>query len=397
MEKKIKELAIKYNDLVIDYRRDIHKYPELGHKEIRTAKKVAEILKQLGIEVMTEVGKTGVVGIIRGKKEGNVIALRADMDALPIKEQTDLPFSSRNDGVMHACGHDMHTAILLGTAHILNEIKHEFDGTIKLIFQPAEENSPNGGAKYMIEDGVLDHPKVDCMLGLHVWTEIETGKIGCKPGSIMSASDRIFIKVKGNSAHGSMPHEGVDAGVIAAQVITALQTIVSRNIDSLDSCVISIGKINGGYRYNVVPDEMILEGTVRNLNPEVRKKIPERMGNLIKGIVEGMGGKFEFEYVPGYPPLVNDINLEQKIRKNIQNIMGIENFIQIEKPSLGGEDFAFFAKKVPAVYMFLGCRPKGIPINDFPTIHNPQFNPDEGALKIGIESLSNMVYDLLRG
>ncbi|QEK13092.1 amidohydrolase [Crassaminicella thermophila] len=386
MRVRVEDIANQYKDLIIKYRRDIHQYPELGYQEFRTGNKVAKILEKIGLEVYTGIGKTGVVALLRGKKQGSTIALRADMDALPIKEKTNLSYASKNEGIMHACGHDMHTAILLGVAYVLKDLKDELKGTVKFIFQPAEENNPTGGAKRMIEDGVLDNPKVDFMLGLHVWPALKTGEVGFKEGPLMAASDRIFIKIKGNSAHGSMPEQGIDAGVIAAQVILAIQTIVSRNISSLDSCVISIGKINGGYRYNVIPDEVVLEGTVRNLNQTVREKLPKRMEMLINGVVSGMGGTYEFKYVFGYPPLINNKVLSIKVEESVKKIIGGLNFVSISKPSLGGEDFAFFAQKVPSVFMWLGCRPKHIDLEDFPPIHNPKFNPDEEALQIGVKS-----------
>ncbi|TCO70740.1 M20 metallopeptidase family protein [Marinisporobacter balticus] len=396
MKEEIREITNRYKELMIDYRRDIHAHPELGHDEVRTGRKVADILENLGLEVKRNVGKTGVVGILKGKKGGKTIALRADMDALPMQEKTGLAYASKHDGVMHACGHDMHTAILLGVAHVMRDLKDQFEGTIKFIFQPAEENNPIGGAKGMIEEGVLDDPKVDCMLGLHVWPFLKSGEIGFKEGPMMAASDRIFIKIKGNSAHGATPNEGIDAGIIAAQLMVALQTIVSRNISSLDACVITIGTINGGYRYNVVPDEVVLEGTVRNLNPKVREKLPRMIEELIHGIVGGMGGKYEFKYVSGYPALINDAALSKKIEQSIRNNPKYD-FVPITQSALGGEDFAFFAQKVPSVFMWLGCRPEDITAEEFVPIHNPKFNPDEKALQVGLETMTMATLDLLSG
>lgn len=391
---RIKELAIKYKDIVRDYRRDFHKHPELGHEENRTSEKVAEILESLGIETIKNVGKTGVVGILKGNKEGKVIALRADMDALPMEEETELKFSSINKGVMHACGHDMHTAMLLGCAHILSEMKEDIKGTVKFVFQPAEENNPTGGAPGMIEDGVLENPKVDAMLALHVWPQLETGMAAIKKGPMMGASDRMFITIKGQSSHGSAPEDGVDAIVIAANVISSIQTIVSRNVGPLDSTVISIGKINGGSRYNVIADKIKMEGTVRNLNPDIRNSIPEKIENIIKGITIAMGGDYEFEYVKGYPSTVNEANMTNLVFNTMKDTLGNKAIIP-DKSALGGEDFAFFSEKLPTAYFWLGCRKSDIPFEDFAPIHNPKFNPDEESLPIGVELMVKSTLNFL--
>ncbi len=383
---RIKELVRKCQDVVIEYRRDIHKHPELGYKESRTSAKVAEVLESLGIETQRNIGKTGVVGILEGGKPGKVIAIRADMDALPMEEETNLSFASINKGVMHACGHDMHTSILLGCAHVFSEMKEEIPGTIKFVFQPAEENNPTGGAPGMIQDGVLENPKVDAMMALHVWPQLETGIVAIKEGAMMGASDRIFITIKGKSSHGSAPEDGIDAIAIAGNVISVLQTIVSRNVGALDSSVISIGKIYGGSRYNVIADKVVLEGTVRNLNPEIRNKMPERIGDVVKGITSAMGGDYEFEYVKGYPPVINDGTLTNLVYHSLKEILG-EGAIISGKPALGGEDFAFFSEKLPTAYFWLGVRPKDISFENFAPIHNPKFSPDEKAIPIGIEIL----------
>jgi len=391
---KVKELAMKYKDTITNYRRYFHKYPELGHQETRTAAKVTEILESLGIETIKNVGKTGVVGILKGRKEGKVIALRADMDALPILEDTGLEFSSVSKGVMHACGHDMHTAMLLGCAHVLSEMKDNLKGTIKFVFQPAEENNPTGGAPGMILDGVLEEPKVDAMIALHVWPQLETGTAAIKGGPMMGASDRIFITIKGQSSHGSAPEDGIDAVAVAANVISVLQTIVSRNVGPLDSTVISIGKINGGSRYNVIADEIHMEGTVRNLNPDIRNIIPEKIEKLIKGVTSAMGGDYEFEYVKGYPPTINEVEMTKLVFKTIQDILG-DGAIIPDKPALGGEDFSFFSEKLPTAYFWLGCRKNEIPFKNCAPIHNPKFNPDEEALSIGVELMVNSALNFL--
>jgi amidohydrolase len=394
MEKKIKELIDKYCDLVTEYRRDIHKHPELPHRETRTASKVAAVLESMNIKTLRNVGGTGVVGILEGKDNGKVIALRADMDALPIQERTGLPFSSVNEGVMHACGHDMHTAILLGCAHVFSELKDSINGTVKFIFQPAEEDNPTGGAPGMIKEGVLENPKVDAIVALHVWPRLETGYAAIKEGPMMGASDRIFITIKGKSSHGSAPEEGIDAIVISASVVSALQTIVSRNIGALESSVISIGTVNGGYRYNIIADRVDMEGTVRSLNPEIRNTMPERIENLVKGITETMGGDYEFKYVKGYPPMVNEKNLARIVLSAMKKVLN-EGAVVPEKANLGGEDFAFFSEKVPSAYIWLGCREKGVAVNEVAPLHNPLFNPDEKALAVGMQILASTVFEYL--
>ncbi|SNT31323.1 amidohydrolase, partial [Anaerovirgula multivorans] len=381
---RIQEVTQKYEALIVDYRRDFHKHPELAHQEQRTAEKAAEVLEGLGIETIRKVGKTGVVGILKGKEEGKVLALRADMDALPIQEETGLTFSSVNKEVMHACGHDMHTAILLGCAHVLTELKEEIKGTIKFIFQPAEENNPIGGAPGMIVDGVLENPKVDAMLALHVWPQLETGRAAIKEGPIMGASDRIFITIKGKSSHGSEPENGVDTVAIASNVVSVLQSIVARNIGPLDAAVISICKIHGGMKYNVIADKVELEGTVRSIDPEIRNAMPEKIENLVKGVTSAMGGDYEFSYVKGYPPTINDADMTNLVFKTMQDVLG-DGALIAEKAALGGEDFAFFAEKIPTAYFWLGCRDREIPFKDFAPIHNPKFNPDEDALAVGVE------------
>lgn len=381
---KIKELIMGYKDSIIECRRDIHRHPELSYQEKRTANKVAEILEGLGIETQRNIGKTGVVGILRGEKPGKVVALRADMDALPMQELTELEYASQNEGVMHACGHDMHTSMLLGCVYVLSQMKDEIQGVIKFVFQPAEENNPTGGAPGMIKDGVLENPKVDAMLALHVWPQLETGAAAIKKGPMMGASDRIFITVKGKSSHGSAPEDGVDAVAIAGNLISVLQSIVSRNVGPLDSTVITIGKIYGGSRYNVIADKVVLEGTVRNLNPEIRNKMPQRIEEVIKGVTLAMGGDYEFEYVKGYPATVNDGAMAKLVYSTMKEVLG-EGAMIPDKPALGGEDFSFFTEKVPSAYLWLGVRPKGVCFEEFAPIHNPGFNPDEKAIPVGME------------
>ena len=271
---------------VVEMRRDIHRHPELSGEEERTASRVADALSSLGVEFRDGVGGNGVVGLIHGARgAGRVCALRADMDALPMPEQTGLPFSSASEGVMHACGHDAHTAMLLGAAMVLARMKDDFAGSVKLVFQPAEEANPTGGAPAMIGAGALEDPHVDAMVGLHVWPSLATGEIGIRPGAMMGASDRVFVTIRGRSSHGSEPDKGVDAIAAAGQVLSAFQTIVSRNVSPLDAAVLSIGTIRGGCRYNVIADEVVMEGTVRTLSPKVQDMMPERILQVAQGIV----------------------------------------------------------------------------------------------------------------
>ena len=372
--------ADKIIEQVIAWRRDIHAHPELSQHEERTAGLVAGVLDALGLDVKRNVGGFGVVGLLRGKEEGRTVALRADMDALPLNEDTGLPFASQNNGVMHACGHDTHTAMLLGTACVLSGMRNELRGNVKFIFQPAEELNPVGGAPGMIREGVLDG--VDGMFALHVWPACETGKIAIRSGAVMAASDRIFLTVRGRTAHGSRPDQGVDAIVIAANVITGLQGIISRSVSPLDSAVVTIGTIQGGYRYNVIPDCVKLEGTVRTLSPSVQDRMPDLITRTARGIAEALGGTCEVEYVKGYPPLVNDASLAGLAREAVKDSMEV---IVPEQPDLTAEDFAFFARERPAVMAWLGCRAEGVPLEGLPMLHNTKFCPDEGCFAYGIE------------
>jgi len=387
----IKKLVKKYEEEVIKIRRDLHKHPEVGFDLARTSKKVANILNELGFEVKTEIGKTGVVGIIEGNNDGPAIALRADMDALPMEEKTDLDFASVEKGKMHACGHDGHTAILLGVAMVLAEIKDKLRGNVKLIFQPAEEGP--GGAEPMIEDGVMDAPKVDAILGLHIWLEMDAGKVGVKKGPLFASIDEIDIKIKGDSSHGASPHQGVDAITTAAEVINSLQSIVSRKIDPIDSAVVTIGKIEGGYVRNVIADEVNLEGTIRALNPEVRKQLEDEIRKKVKNICLASDADYEIDYRHMYPPLVNDKDITDLVKENAIKVMKSENVIDVKDPTMGGEDFAYFLKEVPGTFFLLGGRneEKGITAAH----HNTHFTFDEDIMTDGIEIMIKSVLDFL--
>ena len=379
-------------DSVTEYRRWIHAHPELSGQEKETAAYIAAVLRKIGLNPIENIGGYGVAAVIQGKAPGKCVGLRADFDALSISEETGLPFASKVPGVSHACGHDMHTAMLLGAAHVLYNMRDQFAGSVKLIFQPSEENAADSGAKKMIADGVLENPHVDAVFAQHVSPSYPTGTISLKEGTISASSDRFFITIKGKSSHGSEPHNGVDAVTIGAQVITALQTIVSRNVRPLDSVVLTIGKVTAGSRYNIIAEECVMEGTCRTLNPAVQAQIPSQMEAIIKGIAEGMGGSYEFKYVTGFIPTVNAPEKFALVRDAAQNILGCDNVIIQKNSTLGGEDFAFFANAVPGAFYWLGCRKEG---TAFYPLHNNRFAPDEEAMKVGMEVMLSSALNFL--
>ena len=372
-------LLQQYTQTMLTHWKWLHAHPELSGQEKETAAYVAAQLREMGLDPKENVGGHGVTALIQGSKPGKCLALRADMDALPITEATGVPFASVNPGVMHACGHDAHTAMLLAAAHVLNRMKDELCGSVKLIFQPSEETADNSGAKRMIADGVLENPRVDAIIAQHMNPNRPSGTVTILDGTMTAASDRFFITVRGQSCHASKPNQGVDAIVVGAQIITALQTIVSRNVNPTDSCVITIGKVTGGTRYNVVAGEFTMEGTCRNLNPEIREAMPQRLEQIIRGIAHGMGAEYEFRYVKGYPPAVNDPTMFQLIWETTTALLGADR-IAIPEPALGGEDFAFYAEQVPAAFFRTGCHKEDTPI--WP-VHNEHFLPDEQALYHG--------------
>lgn len=390
----VKELVKKHLDEINADREWLHQHPELSHEEKETSAYIAKKLREIGIEPKENVGPYGITAVINGKNPGKCVALRADFDALPVKESTGLPFSSVNEGVAHSCGHDVHTATLLGAARVLLEMKDEFDGCVKLIFQPSEEDAGDPGSPKMIAAGCLENPKVDAIFGQHCWPLLPVGKIGIRNGGMMASSDRFYITVHGKNSHGSAPESGIDAIVIAAQIITTLQTIVSRNVGPLDSCVITIGVIKGGSKYNVISDEVYMEGTCRNLNPDVRNSIPGRMEKIIKGVAEGMGGTADFKYDFCYSPTVNDPEMFEKACATIKRTVGEENLVIPERSALGGEDFSFYTEKVPAAFAWLGVHGEGKP---YYPIHHGSFAAEKEALPIGTEFLVNTAIDFLAG
>ena len=392
----IEKLAEKYAGKVVEWRRAIHSHPELSTQEEKTSALVAEILTELGLKVEKNVGGHGVVGLLTGKKPGKVAGLRADMDALPMQEETGLPFASTVPGVMHACGHDTHTAMLLGTACVLSELADELEGSVKFIFQPAEELNPTGGAPGMIKAGVLENPNVDALFALHVWPGFETGTIITRPGALMGASDRVFLTVSGKTSHGSAPHQGIDAIMIAAQIVGGLQTVVSRTVAPLDSAVVSIGTIKGGYRYNVVADKVEMEGTVRTLNPATQDRLPDLIERTARGYARALGGDASVEYVRGYPPTLNAPELFRLASEAVSRSLGEGHFVALDNPDLGGEDFSFFARERPSLMVWLGCRPAGKSPEEMAVLHNTHFEPDEACFPWGVRFLSSCAVDFLR-
>lgn len=396
MTGRIEDLERAFREIYMEYYYHLHKNPELSYQEKETARYVADKLKTLPLdEIKTGVGGYGVVALLRGGKPGPVVALRADMDALSMTETTEADFASAVPGVMHACGHDAHTAMLMGAAHVLCAIKEDLPGSVKFIFQPSEEMTPRGGALGMIEEGALDNPRVDAIIGMHVWPMYATGMIGAQDGAVSAASDHLTITIKGRSAHASMPHQGVDAIVASSAVVQALQSIISRSVDPRDTAVITIGTIKGGSRYNVIPEEVTLEGTVRTFNPQVTAMMPEAIGRAVENTVKAYGASAEVSYESGYPPVMNDPFISQVCREAMAEVAGTDGLLPPQAVPAGGEDFAFFAREIPASFAWLGCRPDGVAPGDMPQLHNEAFLPDPKALSLGVRYFAAAVLKLL--
>jgi amidohydrolase len=393
---------------VVTWRRDIHQHPELGNREFRTAKLVADHLRSLGIEVQTEVAHTGVVGVLRGGKPGPVVALRADMDGLPVSEQVDLPFKStvrtqyngQEVGVMHACGHDNHVAIMMGTAEVLASMKADLPGTVKFIFQPAEEGPPageEGGAGLMIEEGVLANPAPSAIFGLHVWPG-PAGTVSYRSGSTMAASDWLGIKVKGRQTHGAVPWGGVDPIVVSAQIITALQTVISRQTDITKApAIVTIGEIRGGNRGNIIPDSVMMTGTIRTFDEGVRKDIKERITRMVEMIAQSAGATATVDFGTGNNPVTyNDPALTARMLPTLERSAGKDK-VAIEPLVTGAEDFSLFQEKIPGLFFFLGVAPAGANLSTIARNHSPYFFADEGALPVGVKAMVNLTLDYLGG
>jgi amidohydrolase len=377
---KIKQLADAYAQEVVNHRRHLHANPELSYQEFETARFVAAQLHAYGIDTLHEVATTGIVAHIKGKNpEKKTIALRADLDALPIHEANNVPYKSSKPGIMHACGHDVHTSSLLGTAKILNEIKGQFEGTVKLIFQPGEEKNP-GGASLMIRDGALKNPAPESIIGQHVMPLIPVGKIGFREGMYMASSDEIYLRVIGKGSHGATPELSIDPIVIASHIIIALQQIVSRNASPKQPTVLTFGRIIGEGATNIIPDEVNIAGTFRALNEEWRAVALDKITKMAQSIAEGMGGKCEVTISHGYPYLENNPALTRRIRSAAEAYMGKENVVDLDL-TLGSEDFSYYSHVVPASFYRLGTRNEAKGITSY--VHTPTFDVDEDALRIG--------------
>jgi len=376
---RIRKSANEIKDWLTSVRRDFHMYPELGFEETRTRDKIIGYLEEMNIEYKV-MSKTGVVGLIRGGKEGRTVGFRADIDALPIVDKKEVPYKSTVEGKMHACGHDAHAAILLGAAKILNDMKDELNGNVKLIFQPAEETT--GGAKPMIEEGVLENPHVNGMFGLHVGNGIDVGKIAIKYGQMNAASDMIKIIIEGKSSHGACPQSGVDAIAIAAQTIVAIQTIVSRNIDPNNPGVVTIGSIKGGTAGNIIADTVELRGIVRTLDPETREMVIDKLKRIVEKIPEGMGGKGTLIREKSYTSLINNDHMVDIVYRSGEELLGKDNIEIIKYPNFGVDDFSFFTEACEGAFFDLGS---GNPSESIrPKAHNPYFDIDEDCLVYGV-------------
>lgn len=381
---------------LVEQRRDFHMHPELSNREERTSRVVAERLRALGLdEVKTGVGKYGVVALLKGSHPGPVVAVRADMDALPIQETIDVPYKSENAGVKHACGHDIHTTVELGVAEILSKMRDQIHGTIKFIFQPAEEGAPageEGGAALMVKEGALENPRPQAIFGLHVMPNIEVGRIAYNSGPSMASSDRFLITIRGKKVHGAYPHDGVDAVVVAAECVTALQSIRSRRIDTQEPLVLTVGSIHGGNRFNIIADEVKLEGTVRTLSEDVRKRVQRMMRETLAGVTSAYGAKFEMEYEEGAAVTYNEPKLVDETLPSLRRVVGEASVIS-PKPQMGAEDFSYFQQVVPGFYYFLGVGNKAKGITAM--IHTPEFDADEESLVIGVKAMANVLLDYL--
>ncbi|AIY04542.1 carboxypeptidase [Planococcus sp. PAMC 21323] len=386
----LKKQAQELFEEVRAFRRDLHENPELSGEEIETSLKIQKKLDEYGIEYSTGYAKTGVLGVIQGGKPGKTVGLRADIDALPILEKADVSFKSKFDGKMHACGHDAHTAMLLGVGKLLHEQKADIAGTVLLIFQPAEENAPTGGSEQMMADGIFDQYKPDVLIAQHVWPGLPAGQVGVIDGAIMGNSDRFQVTIHGAGGHASMPHQTVDAIIIATQVMSAVQTIVSRNANPMDSGVITFGKITGGYRYNVVADTVVLEGTIRSLSDDTKKLLKKRFHEVVQGTAQMMGGSCDIDYSDGYPATINTKRWAKVVRESAKRQLGDKGTPEVIG-SMAGEDFGRFLKKYEGVYYWLGT---SVGENQKP-LHDPGFMIDEQALLVGTELMAKAALDVL--
>ena len=406
LKTKISQKANALESKVIQWRRELHQNPELGNREYKTAEKIAAYLQSIGIEVKTGIAKTGVVGILKGGKPGPVVALRADMDALPVKERVNIPFASKIEGeynnqkvnVMHACGHDTHVAMLMGTATILAELRKDIKGTVKFIFQPAEEGAPEGeegGAELMVKEGVLENPKVDVIFGLHINAQTEVGKIKYRPKGIMASSDWFKIKVIGKQSHGATPWQGIDPIVTSSQIILGLQTIVSRNMALTENAaVVSVGQINSGIRSNIIPEELNMSGTIRTLDGKAQEFIHARVKQIATNIAESAGATAQVDITKKTLITYNDPLLTEQMLPSLKNTAGQENVLLTEAVT-GAEDFSFYQAKIPGLFVFLGGMPKGKKPEEMPSHHTPDFYIDESGFVLGMKTMANLTLDYM--
>lgn len=406
LQAKVDQMVVAIEPRMMEWRRDFHQHPELSNREFKTAAKVAEHLKALGLEVQTGIAHTGVVGILKGAKPGPVIALRADMDALPVTERNSLPFASKEKaifngqetGVMHACGHDTHVAIVMAVAEILSKHKSELKGTVKFIFQPAEEGPPAGeagGADLMVKEGVLDNPKVDVIFGMHIQSISPLGRITYRPAGLMAASDWFSIKVKGVQSHGSAPWMGVDPIVVSAQIINGLQTIVSRQSElTKEAAVITVGRFQAGIRENIIPEEAFMAGTIRTLDDDMQRIIHEKIKLTATKIAESAGATAEVVIDKKTPVTYNDPALTEKVVESLQRAAGAENVVRINAVT-GAEDFAFYQKKIPGFFFFVGAMPPNQDPNKVPAHHTPDFMIDERGMLVGLKAMLNLTLDYM--
>lgn len=404
---KADNLADKVEPQVVEWRRHFHEHPELSNRETETAARIAAELKKMGIEVETGVAKTGVVGILKGGKPGPVVALRADIDGLPVTERADIPFASKAKGVyngnevgvMHACGHDTHIAMLLGAAEVLSSMKKELPGTVKFIFQPAEEGAPageEGGASLMVKEGVLTKgPKPEVIFGLHINSQTEVGTVKYRPNGIMAGSDVFRIKVKGKQVHGASPWAGVDPIVVSSQIIYGLQTIISRQTElTEDAAVVTVGMIHGGVRNNIIPEEVEMEGTIRTLNTEMQQKIHEKIRRTATSIAESAGATAEVSIRQSAPVTFNNPDLMAKMLPTLQATAGKDKVVHM-KAVTGAEDFSYYQKEIPGLYLFVGGMAKGQDPATAPAHHTPDFKIDESGMKLGVRTLTNLTLDYM--
>jgi amidohydrolase len=384
----IHQLLSEHKDLIIKMRRDLHRIPETAYTEKKTSAYVADYLNSLGLEVQTEIAQYGVVGLLKTDRPGPTLMIRADMDALPLKEDTGFDFASQHEGVMHACGHDAHMTMVLGAATVFSRIKNELIGNIKFLFQPAEEGP--GGAKPMIEAGVMENPKVDYSIGCHVWPDIPEGTIGVRSGPFLAAMDRFDLKIKGRGGHGAMPHLCKDALEVGTQVVNALQRIASRHMDPLEPTVVTVGTFHAGTAFNIIPGEAELSGTTRTFNPETWNTWEARIEKVIRGVCESMGVDFELKYSQGYPVTINDESAAEVVRRCAAKVVGEDRVVEPPK-TMGGEDFAFYAQKSKGCFFALGVgRESAAPV------HNPKFDFNEDVLLLGTETHCRVGLELLK-